>query len=163
MPKSRRRFRGKAAGVETKGSLPSPKPYDVDMTESATTVYSDLYRRAKEAEDKGDPTNSVCTTFRMVQEAIKAFIPRDPINKKYALSGELSNIFRLKKGRLRICWIASSRMRRVCILFISESLRKEGDVNDPYRVFTKMVMSGELDDFFARLGVRKPTVNPMIQ
>jgi mRNA-degrading endonuclease RelE of RelBE toxin-antitoxin system len=132
--------------------------YKVDLTHSAATVYADLYTRSKAAEGRGDEGNTVCTTFRMVQEAIKITIPRDPLNRSYALSGDLSNIFRLKKGRLRICWIASSKMRRVCVLFISETLRKAGDANDPYRVFAKMVMSGELDEFFAELGVRKPVL-----
>lgn len=163
MVRHRKGLRKKAEGVETKGSLPSPQPYDVDMTDAAATVYSDLYSRSKDAESKGDPTNSACTTFRMVQEAVKVIIPKDPLNRKYALCGDLSNIFRIQKGRLRICWIASSKMRRVCILFISETLRKEGDARDPYRVFAKMVKSGELDVFFSKLGVRKPFASRTIQ
>ena len=54
-------------------------------------------------------------------------------------------------------------MQRICIIFISETLRKEGDSNDPYRILTKMVMSGELDEFFAKLGVRKGARSPFIQ
>lgn len=139
-----------------KGASLSSGPYEVDMAKSAEIVYVDLYRRAKAAEAKGDPTNAICTKFRMVEEAIKKIIPLDPMNRRYALSGDLSNIFRLHKGRLRICWIASSTLRRSCVLFISETLRKQGDANDPYRVFTKMLRSGELDQYFARLGVKKP-------
>ena len=116
-----------------------------------------------EAEAKGDPTHSVCTTFRMVEEAIERIIPRDPINKRYALREEFSNMYRLQKGRLRICWIASSKMLRVCILFISETQRKEGDANDPYRLFAKLLMSGELDEHFQRLGVKKANQSRMIQ
>lgn len=84
-------------------------------------------------------------------------IPHDPINKRYALSGPLANIFRMKKGRLRICWLASSQKREVTVLFISETLRKEGDVRDPYKVFTDLVMSGRFDEVFDRLGVKRPT------
>ena len=152
----KRRGRKEKAVREFPRAEPSSLLYEVDMTDSAAAVFSDLFRRARAAENRGDPSNAVCTTFRMVQEAIKTIIPADPLNPRYALSGDLSNIFRIHKGRLRICWIASSKMKRVCILFISESLRKEGDVNDPYRVFARMVRSGELDAFFARLGVKKP-------
>jgi mRNA-degrading endonuclease RelE of RelBE toxin-antitoxin system len=148
---------------EEKSPSASLSPYEVDMCAAAEAVYVDLYTRAHEAEAKGDPTNSVCTTFRMVEEVIERTIPRDPINKRYALREEFSNIYRIKKGRLRICWIASSKMRRVCILFISETQRKEGDVNDPYRMFAKLLMSGELDEHFQRLGVKKSLQSRMIQ
>jgi mRNA-degrading endonuclease RelE of RelBE toxin-antitoxin system len=87
----------------------------------------------------------------MVEDAVKYIIPRDPIKRMHGLSGPLSNLFRLKKGRHRICWAASSATRRVCILFISETLRKEGDANDPYNVFTKLVLAGEFDEIIGRL------------
>lgn len=78
-------------------------------------------------------------------------------DKRYALEGPLSNIFRIKKGRLRICWIASSVHREIVILYISESLRKEGDANDPYEIFSKVVISGKSNSFFEQLGVKIPT------
>jgi Toxin with endonuclease activity, of toxin-antitoxin system len=143
--------------TEAKTPAPATAPYEVELTRSAEIVYTDLYLRSKAAEEKGDYTNAVCTTFRMVREAITLTIPRDPLNRRYALSGDLSNIFRIKKGRLRICWIASSQARRICILFISETLRKAGDSHDPYEVFSRIVKSGELDAFFTKLGVRKPS------
>jgi mRNA-degrading endonuclease RelE of RelBE toxin-antitoxin system len=151
------------AKAGAKSSSAYPAPYEVDMSASAEAVYVDLYTRAREAEAKGDPTNSVCTTFRMVEEAIERIIPRDPNNRRYALREEFANMYRLQKGRLRICWIASSKMRRVCILFISETQRKEGDANDPYKVFAKLLMSGELDEHFQRLGVKKSIQSRMIQ
>ena len=141
---------------------PTLAPYEVDMTASAEAVYTDLYTRAQTAEAGGDHTNAICTTFRMVDEALEKIIPRDPINKRYALRDELSNIYRLKKGRLRICWIANSKMRRALILFISETQRKEGDVNDPYQIFKKLLMSGELDRHFEQMGVKKSLPSRMI-
>ena len=161
MPRGRRK--SAKAKLGAKQPLVSQSPYDVDLSASAEAVYVDLYTRAKAAEAKGDHTNAVCTTFRMVEEAIERIIPRDPHNKKHALRDNLSNIFRLQKGRLRICWIASSQMHRVCILFISETLRKEGDANDPYWLFEKMLMSGELDKYFQQMGVKKSTPTRLIQ
>ncbi len=129
-------------------------PYEVDLTAAAEEVYSGMARRAKAAEAARDYTNSHCTTFNMVRDAITRIIPHDPLDKSHALRGDLSNIFRLRKGRLRICWIASSRMRRVCILFISETLRKDGDANDPYAIFQSLLESGMFDGVIRKFGVR---------
>jgi mRNA-degrading endonuclease RelE of RelBE toxin-antitoxin system len=92
----------------------------------------------------------------MVREAITTIIPNDPLNKRYALRGKLSNIYRLRKGRLRICWIASSQMRRICILFIAQTLRKEGDANDPYVIFQNLLESGQFDEVMQKLRVKMP-------
>ena len=124
------------------------------MTATAEGVYKAMARRAKAAEAAGDYVNAHCTTFNMVREAITRIIPNDPLNKSYALRGELSNIFRLRKGRIRICWIASSRMRRICVLFISETLRKEGDASDPYAIFQSLLESGVFDEVIRKFGVR---------
>jgi mRNA-degrading endonuclease RelE of RelBE toxin-antitoxin system len=141
-------------GDQAKSS--SPLPYVVDMTASAEAVYADLYRKCKTAEGLGHAESVHCTTFHMVQEAIKKIIPQDPINKRYALRGELSNVFRIRKGRIRIMWIASASMRRIFILFISETLRKDGDPNDPYEVFQGHLKSGIFDKALQELGVRRP-------
>jgi len=45
------------------------------------------------------------------------------------------------------CWAANSATRKVTTLFISETLRKEGDPQDPYNIFTKRVLSGEFQKF----------------
>lgn len=155
-----KRARGRSKNkvkIAQAGSFPSPPPYKVELTATAKRVYRAWYKDAREADERGDPTNAKCTLFRMVDEAVEKIIPQDPINRQYALTRELSNIFRLHKGRVRICWIASSEQRKVSVLFISESLRKEGDANDPYRAFTKMLMSGEFDSEFTKMKVRKPT------
>ena len=162
MAKIRRHRAGKES-VRLPNPLPEPPPYHIYFADSAKAVYVDLAKKSSDAELKGDPTNSCCTTFRMVREAIKCIIPQSPVDRKYALSGTLSNIFRIKKGRYRICWIASTQHRIIFILFISESLRKDGDISDPYRLFTKMVMTGEFDSMFDQLGIRKPEVHPKIQ
>lgn len=131
-------------------------PYKVDMTATAEAAYKAFGAKSQAAIEKDNPTNSHCTTFHMIRHAIREIIPAIAVDRRYALEGHFSNIFRLKKGRLRICWIASSERRRVIILFISETLRKEGDVNDPYEMFGRMLASGEYDGFFADLGVKIP-------
>src|SRR4051812_38752674 len=145
MPKGKPK---KAQPVRTHAAPSPSSPYTIMLTASAEAVFMEYARRAREAEERGDPTNAHCTTFNMLRETIKQHIPLNPIDKKFALEGNLSNTFRIKKGRMRICWIASSSLRVICILFISESLRKAGDVNDPYETFAKIVMSGQFNEFF---------------
>ncbi|MFP5277424.1 MAG: type II toxin-antitoxin system RelE family toxin [Acidobacteriota bacterium] len=144
------------AGKKKPEDRTSGLPYEVDMTSSAEEVYKKLARQSKAAEAAGDYVSAHCTTFQMVRDAITRIIPNDPLNKCYALRGDLANIFRIRKGRMRICWIASSQMRRVCILFISESLRKEGDAHDPYVIFKSLLESGMFDAMIQKYGVRIP-------
>jgi mRNA-degrading endonuclease RelE of RelBE toxin-antitoxin system len=150
--------RGAEAARRERNEPLSPQPYTVEMTASAEAVYVDLYRKAKAAENSGRPESAHCTAFNMVSEAIKKIIPNDPLNKRYALRGKLSNIFRLRKGRLRICWIVSSQMRRICILFIAQTLRKEGDAKDPYVIFQNLLDSGHFDEAMRKLNVKMPRV-----
>src|SRR2546428_8986174 len=90
----------------------------------------------------GDTSNTKVTVLRMVDDAIDNIIPHDPFRVRNSLSGPLSNIFRVKKGRLRIYYAASSKEKKIVILYISQTLRKAGDINDPYSIFTRLVMTG---------------------
>ena len=153
---SRKRHATAGQGREaTDQAQPPVGAYGVDLTKGAEAAYRKLYQAATDAEKRGDANSAHGTTLRMVDDALDA-LAHDPTSKKYALSGSLSNIFRIKKGRMRICWLASSQKRKVTVLYISETPRKEGDARDPYKVFTNLVMSGQFDDVFDRLGVKRP-------
>jgi mRNA-degrading endonuclease RelE of RelBE toxin-antitoxin system len=130
--------------------------YTVELTPTAQKTYEEIHAEAQACIEAGDGSNAKVTTLRMVDDAIDNIIPHDPIAVRNALSGPLSNIFRVKKGRLRIYYAVSSREKTVVILFISQTLRKAGDVNDPYSIFTRLVMTGRFDQVFARLNVRIP-------
>ena len=52
--------------------------------------------------------------------------------------------------------LGSRRTRAVYVIFISETLRKAGDVNDPYHLLTNMILSGEFDGLFEELGIAAP-------
>jgi hypothetical protein len=55
-------------------------------------------------------------------------------------------------------------MKRICILFISESLRKEGDVGDPYIILQNMVDAGTFDSIFSEFGMRMARLrNPQMR
>jgi len=140
--------------------ISDPAAYEVVFSEAAEAAYERFYKRAAEARDRGEITSSHFTVLNMIDEVIEKIIPRDPFNRRYALQGDLAGIFRMQKGRLRICWVGSSKHREVCVIFISESLRKEGDANDPYKVLTNMLLSGECDEIFKGLGLRPPSKLP---
>jgi mRNA-degrading endonuclease RelE of RelBE toxin-antitoxin system len=130
--------------------------YRVELTPTAQKTYEEIHAEAQACIKAGDGSNAKVTTLRMVDDAIDNIIPHDPLATRNALSGPLSNMFRVKKGRLRIYYVVSSKDRNVVILFISQTLRKSGDVNDPYSIFTRLVMTGRFDQVFARLNVRIP-------
>jgi len=143
----------------SKAPVGVPGPYEIELSEIAEAAYSDYLRRAEKAASRGDVSNAHITTLNMLRDAFHA-IEEHPTERKYALAGHLDCIYRIKKGRMRICWVVSTTQRRVCILFISETMRKEGDINDPYAVFTKMVMSGKFNHVFLGLGVPLPDGAP---
>ena len=130
--------------------------YTVELTATAESVYRRIYEEAQACIKVGDISNSKVTLLRMIDDALDNLIPHDPFDPARALSGPLSNIFRIKKGRTRICYIGSSRQRKIVVLYISDTPRKQGDVHDPYAIFTRLVISGKFDEVFDKLGVRRP-------
>jgi mRNA-degrading endonuclease RelE of RelBE toxin-antitoxin system len=130
--------------------------YKIELTPTAQKVYEEMYADAQACIESGDHVNAKLTTLRMVDDAIDNIIPHDPFSTTNALSGPLSNIFRVKKGRLRIYYAASSKEKKIVVLYISQTMRKAGDTNDPYSIFTRMVLTGRFNEVFARLGVRIP-------
>lgn len=157
MAKTPKPRKNKKQGKETKSPAASSAAYGIHMSEAAEGVYADYYEKAEAAKARGDLTSSHITALNMIDEVIEEIIPRDPFNRRYALTGKLSKVFRVQKGRLRICWIGSSARGLIYIIFISETLRKAGDVNDPYRLLTNMVLSGEFDVLFEGLGLKRPS------
>jgi toxin YhaV len=79
---------------------------------------------------------------------IEEKIPSDPHAKYFALTGVLKRYSRMKKmglpGRYRLFFrvFDTPEMKAIVILWLGYP-RKEGDKNDCYQVFTKMVERGE--------------------
>jgi mRNA-degrading endonuclease RelE of RelBE toxin-antitoxin system len=105
-----------------------PDDYEVELSETAEKTYSRLYEEAQNCVEAGDDSNAKVKLFRMVDELVTKIIPHNPLDPSRALSGRLWNIFRVKKGWLRICYVASSAARKIAILYISESPRKAGEM-----------------------------------
>lgn len=133
-----------------------PGKYAVELTKTAQDTYERIFKEAQDCLRKGDLSNSKATLLRMVDEAIDVIIPHDPFNPARGLQRPLSNIFRVKKARMRICYAASSKAAKIVILYISETPRRAGDAHDPYSIFTRLVLSGRFDGVFSDLGLKKP-------
>ena len=133
--------------------------YDVRLTKTAEDTYNGISEEAQECLKAGDSSNSKVTLLKQVDEVIDKIIPHDPFNPKRALSGALSNIFRVSKGRMRICYVGSSKAKQIVVLYISETPRKAGDARDPYAIFTHLILSGKYDTVFEDLGIRRPPRN----
>ena len=129
--------------------------YEVQLSEIAEATYVRMHDEAQQCIERGDNTNSKVTQFHMVEEALDRIIPHDPLMPERRLSGTLSGIYRIKKGRMRICYIADAEERVIRVLYISDTPRKDGDSNDPYRILTRWIKSGN-DELLDKLGVARP-------
>ena len=134
---------------------PSDRRYQIELSKQAETAYTKAYLDAEASIKAGKPTGARVKRFRGIEEAVKKIIPQDPFALNRSLSGKLAGIYRVKKGRIRICYVGSSTTRKIGILYISET-RKEGDKNDPYVLLTKMIQSGRFAEFLEELGVGRP-------
>jgi len=119
--------------------------YTIELTDIAEAVYNRLCEDAQACLGRGDETNSKVKQLRIVDDVLDRIIPHDPFAPERGLSGSLSGIYRIKKGRLRICYVGNSKTRKITVLYISATPRKEGDSHDPYKVLTQLIKSGKFD------------------
>lgn len=78
-----------------------------------------------------------------LRRATKEIIPEDPNKKEYQLRDELKKYRRYKQGlqRYRLFFTFSFTPPLILYLYVNDksSLRKDGDKNDPYAIFIKLV------------------------
>lgn len=81
-----------------------------------------------------------------VRRADQTLIPEDPSKKEYRLRGDLRKFRRYKQGlrRYRLFFCFSSAPPIILYLYLNDEkhLRKEGDKNDPYERFKRLVKKG---------------------
>jgi hypothetical protein len=125
----------------------------IQLTATAEAAYSRFCNEAENCVARGDESNPHVKFFRALNDALAKDIPSDPFNRKMALSGSLSNIFRFSRENLRICYLGHGQQRRIIVLYICQSKAEE---SDSYATFAYMVMSGKFDGAFASLGLKPP-------
>ena len=129
--------------------------YEVQLSEVAQKTYERMWSAARACLDRGDEANAHVKQFRILEDALDNIIPHNPLSPERRLSGALSGIYRVKKGRMRICYIADAAAKIIRIIYISDTPRKAGDSNDPYSILTKLIDSRN-DDILDQLGVTQP-------
>lgn len=81
-----------------------------------------------------------------VRQADQTIIPQDPDRKDYRLSGILRKYRRYKQGlqRYRLFFCFSNTPPIILYLYLNDEkhLRKDGDKNDPYAEFQRLVDRG---------------------
>ena len=125
--------------------------WEVRHSPLAATALAEMKAAAE-----GAPAGSPATAYDAVAKLIKEVIsdPRLAIRRNHMLKGTLANVLRVKTGRLRIFFLASSARERAVVLWIG--YRKEGDRKDAYTEFERLLRAGTFDQQFAELGVAKP-------
>jgi toxin YhaV len=95
--------------------------------------------------------HSTVKLYTALVVAIKEKIPLDPLASHFALTGALKKYGRVKKmglpDRYRLFFraIQTKECKAIFILWLGYP-RKQGDKNDCYRAFTKMVKRGDFPD-----------------
>jgi len=125
----------------------------IQLTATAEAAYLRFSDEAENCTAKGDECNPQVKFFRALNDALTKDIPSDPFNRKMALSGSLSNIFRFSRENLRICYLGHGQQRRIIVLYICQSKAEE---SNSYATFAYMVMSGKFDAAFTSLGLKPP-------
>ena len=78
-----------------------------------------------------------------LKRATEEIIPEDPNKKEYQLRDDLKKYRRYKQGlkRYRLFFAFASKPPVILYLYVNDksSLRKDGDKNDPYVLFSKFV------------------------
>ncbi len=94
--------------------------------------------------------------YAAIMVAIKEKIPQDPFASQFALQDSLKKYGRVKKMgipnryRLFFCALQTPEHKAIFILWLGYP-RKEGDKNDCYKAFTKMVERGKFPDSLDKL------------
>lgn len=117
--------------------------------------YRELLARVQTLKANLEPddykTHATVKLFAAITVGIESKIPSDPFAAHFALTGTLKRYSRMKKmglpGRYRLFFrvFDTTEMKAIVILWLGYP-RKEGDKNDCYEVFAKMVNRGEFPD-----------------
>lgn len=85
-----------------------------------------------------------------ISRLVTQIVPQGPNAPEYRLRGSLAG-FRRAKGhglppRYRLFWVFSSEHKVIIFLYVNSAgvLRKQGDKNDVYAVFERLVRRGEI-------------------
>jgi toxin YhaV len=122
--------------------------------------YQELFARVQTLKTNLNPddykTHPTVKLLTAIAIGIEEKIASDPFAAHFALTGALKRYSRMKKmglpGRYRLFFrvFDTAEMKAIVILWLGYP-RKEGDKNDCYEVFTKMVNRGDFPEDMSQL------------
>lgn len=120
--------------------------------------WDDLTARVRKLKSRLEPEDFVrhpdVKLLKAVDAGIRAKIPLDPFASHFALRKPLQKYGRLKKmglpQRYRLFFRTFAEQQIIIILWLGFP-RKEGDRQDCYQVFSRMVTNGKLPDSYESL------------
>lgn len=114
-----------------------------DRIEALLDIAEKLYKQLPREQYICHPTIKLLARMRKADQEI---IPCDPNKKDYFLKGELGKFRRYKQGlgRYRIIFCFSNTPSIIVYLYVNNEncLRKDGDKNDPYNEFARLLEKG---------------------
>jgi len=125
----------------------------------SVTYSGEAAAQLEEAKEKAlaNPNGAHAAYYESVVKIVKEVIanPDLSISPQNMLKSSLAGVLRVKVGkRYRVFYLASSTRGRAIVLLFG--YRKNGDKNDAYRVFERLLHRGVFDAYFTELGVGKP-------
>ena len=136
--------------------------YVVDITETAQRVYERVYAEAEACRINGDLTNSKVDLLRWLDDAIDTELLHDPFCQSRSLEG-VAALYQYSGSKLRIGYTGSKHSPLITILYICDTLRKEGRASDPHSELMRMIRTGQIDHVFDKLGLREPQRRAFLQ
>jgi toxin YhaV len=120
--------------------------------------WKDLTARVRKLKSRLEPEDFIChpdvKLLKAVDAGIRAKISLDPFASHFALRKPLQKYGRLKKmglpQRYRLFFRAFAEQQIIIILWLGFP-RKEGDRQDCYQVFSRMVANGKLPESYESL------------
>lgn len=105
---------------------------------------ADSVRRLRESDPEGWRAHPNAKLLRRLLTIMWQEIPADPNREDYRLKGPLARWRRVATGRYRLFYRFDSQARVIafCWLNAEGGLRKDGDANDPYQVFGRLLSRG---------------------
>jgi toxin YhaV len=142
------------------GNLLSSRTVRPPKTARKLRQYQELFARVQTLKTNLNPddykTHPTVKLLTAIAIGIEEKIASDPFAAHFALTGALKRYSRMKKmglpGRYRLFFrvFDTAEMKAIVILWLGHP-RKEGDKNDCYEVFTKMVNRGDFPEDMSEL------------
>jgi hypothetical protein len=130
-------------------------PLDVERSERFRATVAWLQERVSKK-----PHGAHATMLNAIEHHITNCVAVSNIcfGSQTYLRGDLAGVLRVKVGkRGRLFFIASANKKKAWILHFSDH-RKDGDKNDAYAEFSRLLRTSEFDPLFADLELTKPSL-----